>query len=368
MKSKSILVDCHVFDGGFQGSRTYIEGLYKEFISFKDVNFYFAAQDIENLKKIFGNESNVHYVKLRFKNKYLRLLYDFPAIIRKYKVEFAHFQYVTPFLKDCKFVTSTHDVLFLDYPEYFPWSYRISKKWLFYLSCLRSDFVFTGSFYSKLQIQKHFKIENVFHTPYGIQSVFFEPYDKEQVQNEVFEKYGYKDFIVFVSRREPRKNHLALLKTFVELSLYHQYWLVFIGDKDLNYKEFDEYYESLNESVKTKIITLEKLPFLEMVSFIRASRLCVYPSKAEGFGLPPLESAAARVPTICSNTTSMGEFDILSESLVDPYNLEEMKLKMTEKLSELDLSQLNTTSNLIQEKYNWSVIAKQYYEILFKDA
>jgi len=367
MKNKSILVDCHVFDGGFQGSRTYIEGLYKELVQYKDVTFYLAAQNTENLRNIFGTAPNIHFVSLTFKNKYLRLVYDYPRIIKKLNVEYAHFQYITPLFKSCKFITSTHDVLFIDYPQYFPWFFRVSKTWLYQLSCLRSDYVFTGSKYSKNKINEHYGVNHTVHTAYGIQSVFFEPYDKQEAQQYVFDKYGYQNIITYVSRCEPRKNHLALLKAFVELKLYESYFLVMIGGRDLPYPEYDDYLNGLSENISKKIVTLEKLPFTDMVAFIRASQLSVYPSKAEGFGLPPLESAAARVPTICSNATSMAEFDFFKEDLIDPYDLEDLKVRIFKKINQPDNEHTEQVAQIIKERYRWEVIAKQYYEILFKD-
>lgn len=48
-----LLVDCHVFDGKFQGTRTYLEGLYRCLTEHKDITFYFAAHDLQNLKRVF---------------------------------------------------------------------------------------------------------------------------------------------------------------------------------------------------------------------------------------------------------------------------------------------------------------------------
>ena len=49
-----LLVDAHVFDGKFQGTRTYIEGMYQKLVEHDDIDFYFAAQDIAGLMNVFG--------------------------------------------------------------------------------------------------------------------------------------------------------------------------------------------------------------------------------------------------------------------------------------------------------------------------
>jgi glycosyltransferase involved in cell wall biosynthesis len=78
--------------------------------------------------------------------------------------------------------------------------------------------------------------------------------------------------------------------------------------------------------------------------------LSVYPSIAEGFGIPPLEAIAASVSSVCSNTTAMADFNFMSEYLFDPHDKKAIK-----KAIELALSKpidSNLKKNLL-EKYNW---------------
>ena len=49
-----LLVDAHVFDGKYQGTRTYIEGIYTNMLRHEDIDFFFAAHNIDNLRGIFG--------------------------------------------------------------------------------------------------------------------------------------------------------------------------------------------------------------------------------------------------------------------------------------------------------------------------
>lgn len=59
-----LLIDAHVFDGKYQGTRTYIQGIYSAMITHKDIEFYFAAQNVSRLKSIFGIAENIHYIRL----------------------------------------------------------------------------------------------------------------------------------------------------------------------------------------------------------------------------------------------------------------------------------------------------------------
>ena len=67
MNHIKIFVDCHVFDGPFQGTTSYLSGLYSELIKKKDKTYYLASSNPENLEKIFGKHNNVIYLKYRLK-------------------------------------------------------------------------------------------------------------------------------------------------------------------------------------------------------------------------------------------------------------------------------------------------------------
>jgi len=350
MEKTRFFVDCHVFDGNFQGTTTYIKGLYSELIKDENHHFFFGASNIEFLKSVFGTHENLTYVKYRSKNKFHRLLFDIPNIIKKNKIDYAHFQYVIPPIKKCKYIVTIHDVLFLDFPQYFPLLYRLKNKFLFKISAKYSDVVLTVSEYSKVQIQKHFKIQKVSVTNNAVDPIFFESYNKQEVKELVADRFKITNYFIYVSRWEPRKNHHNLLKVFVEKEYYNNYSLVFIGDKAINNIDYISYYSSLPEHIKAKIFEFNKVNFEDLLLFVRGADLSIYPSIAEGFGIPPLESLAAKIPTICSNTTAMEDFYFLKELQFNPL----MEKEIFDKI-QLALLDNNWSRRVIEmkEKYNW---------------
>lgn len=355
-----IFADCHVFDGTPQGSTTYLKGLYSELIKDKDKMFYLAANDVKHLERIFGRRDNVVYLKYRWHNKFMRLLFDIPALVKKHSIDFAHFQYVVPPIKKCKYIVTLHDVLFMDFPQYFPLGYRLKNKFLFKLSAKYSDVVLTVSDYSKKRIRAHFNVDALI-TPNAVDSIFFEPYDKAEVIRQVKNKYGIENYWLFVSRWEPRKNHLALLKAFAEHGFHEKQQLVFIGDLALRNRTFDNYFAALPASVKDKVVFLNRIGFDDMLPLVRGATLSAYPSIAEGFGIPPLESLAAKVPTICSNATAMSDFDFLMPYLFDPYNqadiAQKAKAAMQHEVSE-------ETRKAVGGKYQWRNAADVFLKVV----
>ncbi len=355
MKPLNILIDCHVFDQSLQGTTTYIKGMYIELIKNKSNTFYFACNSY-NLEEIFGKHENVHYINYKTKNKFYRILIELPQIIKKNKIDYAHFQYIVPPIKKCKYIVSLHDVLFLDYPEYFPFIYKVSKKILYKFSAKNSDIVLTVSEFSKKRIEHHFKIENIYITPNAVEKCFYECYNKVEVQQMVLEKFGIKNYFLFVSRWEPRKNHHLLLKVFVENEYYKNYNLVFLGDEAIQNKSYNNYYQLLSNDIKEKIYKLNKINFQDLLLINRAARLSVYPSIAEGFGIPPLESIACGIPTVCSNTTAMADFDFISDCLFNPLDSLDLNSKIIIALKDTNL---NEKKEKVFNKYKWSLAAKE---------
>ncbi|MCF6131472.1 glycosyltransferase family 4 protein [Flavobacterium wongokense] len=357
MKAIRIFVDCHVFDGNFQGTTTYLKGLYSELIKDKKFHFVLGAAKIDFLETIFGTHDNVSYVQYKSGNKFYRLLFDLPTIIKEHHIDYAHFQYVVPPFKNCKYIVTIHDVLFLDFPQYFPLAYRIKNKLLFKSSATKSEVVLTVSDYSKQQIQKHFNVQKVTVTPNAVDPIYFEPYDKDEVKELVKEKFKTTDYFLFVSRWEPRKNHDRLLKAFVENQHYKKNNLVFVGNKALENKVYNDYYEALPADIKAKVFSFNKVDYDDLVLLVRGADLSIYPSIAEGFGIPPLESLAANVPTICSNTTAMSDFDFFGDCLFNPLDLNDLKNKIEIGLHDTKTPQKRSE---MAAKFTWQSAAAQF--------
>lgn len=351
-----LLVDSHVFDGKYQGTRTYLEGLYREAVLYKDIDFYFAAKDIETLQKTFGTSSNIHYVKLQANGSIARLCWEFPKIIRKYKIDYAHFQYITPLLKNCKEIVTIHDLIFLDYPQFFDWKYKLLNGWLFKRSAQRGDFLLTVSNWSKKAIGEHF------HVPLDkitiTSNCIVEPHP---IPTNIRKILKLDKYLMTVSRIEPRKNQLMLLKAFVDLSLYENYKLVFVGVYDLKSKSFDDYYNHLNEKIKKRIVFCS-VSYEELIDLYRNTSLFVFPSFAEGFGIPPLEAIVSGAPVLCSNVTAMEEFNLPDAFTFSPYNIKELEGKIKELLS--NRPNMENVKKRVVEEYKWSNEAAKLHSII----
>lgn len=360
MKKIKILVDAHTFDYSFQGSATFIKGLYNGLVENDQVEITLAAENLENLKTNFPDK-RFKYLQLENNSRFKRLFFEWPKIIKYGGYDFAHFQYIIPFFKECIYVTSIHDLIFLEQKEYFPWKYRFLRRILFNYSAIRSKVVLTISNYSKKSIVKKFNIDEkkVHMMPIG---VIQEP-AKDDLNIKA--KYGLSKYILYISRFEPRKNQRGLLEVYKELDLAaNGYQLVFIGAKKEKI-ELDEYQRVLDEvpiELKERVKFLENIPYNELSLFLRQAECFVFPSFAEGFGIPPIEAAVNSCKVLCSNLTAMGDFDFFKYHF-DPNDKQSFKNNLLLALND-DEYPFEQIKNEAQRRYDWKNIANEYFTIL----
>ncbi|MBP5398195.1 MAG: glycosyltransferase family 4 protein [Bacteroidales bacterium] len=373
-----ILVDCHCFDyPNTEGINTYIRGLYGAMIRTapKGWEFYLAARSPERLDWAEGCD-NVHFVRLSNRGKVRRLLFEYPRIIRRNGIDFAHFQYNAPPLKcllghraseggRCKTVVTLHDVLFKDFPSFFPLRYRLTKSVLFSLSAWRADMLLTVSEYSRQSIARHFHIpeKKMYVTPNAVTKDFY-AIDKRAAR-EFADARGVGKYLLYVSRFEPRKRQDLLLKTYLEMRLWEQgYDLVFVGRKTLEMPSFDALMEGMLQEVRSHITICYQAPYEELKYWYGAASLFVYPAEAEGFGIPPLEAGAVGIPCICSKRTAMGDFRFFGANHIDCTDEQLLQERIRALLGigqEAENAHVEEVRMQIANTYDWETIARKFF-------
>ena len=350
MRKIKILVDAHVFDDYYQGTTTYIKGIYNELVLDDNFEILLAGSNIELLKKHFS-DFRFRFIQIPKTSSWKRILFHFPEIIRDNQIDYAHFQYVLPPFLKTKSIVTVHDVLFLDFPEYFPKLYRIVRKFLFSWSAKRATILCTVSNYSQKAISRHFHIpiKRIIITPNAV-NLFIDDSVRKR-ERPMKDKY-----LLFVSRMEPRKNHLSLLKAFVELKLYTGYFLVFIGKTEIKVAPYEAYLTGLSAEIKSRVIHLENVTEDDLINWYIHSEVFVYPSIAEGFGIPPLEALVCGAKVICSNSTAMSDFKFLQNYQFDPFNINSLKDSLTGIL-QTDFPH-QSLIDFVYSNYSWRTIAK----------
>jgi glycosyltransferase involved in cell wall biosynthesis len=367
-KPLKIFVDAHCFDAEYQGSRTFVKEIYRALSAKKDLLLYLAANNTDELKDAFPQAENVVFLKYRSRQPFFRLAYEIPVLIKKHNIDVAHFQYITPLFKNCRQVVTIHDVIFNDYPNEFSKTYRLLKSFLYKRSTKTADVLTTVSAFSKASIQKHLKTNGraVHIIANGVNENFFAPHDKEEARAFLKEKYSLEKIILYVSRIEPRKNHAALLKAYLHLNAHAKgYHLVFIGHESVPVAELNALLANAAPEARRRIHFFASICDEDLLRFYRAARAFVYPSKAEGFGIPPLEAGAVGVPVLCSASSAMKEFSFFGDCLIEPKDEEGLKHGLKEILGkDHDTQKLQKISECIRAGYSWEASAEKLYQLI----
>lgn len=347
LAGRRILFDGHVLDGSPQGTTSYIQGMATELSSNNEV--FVACKHESSLKKFFGSDKNVRWVPLKSSNKYVRLAFELPALCKKYEIDYAYFQYVAPLRKNTKWIVCVNDVLFLDYPKYFPWRYIISKAILYYVSALRADILVTCSDYSRRRIERWFRLkENSIGVTYpAIVS------SKYADSAEISDLLG-KRFFLYVSRVEPRKNHVSLINALDQLTDYSDVLLVFAGHTTIEVERLNELIDRRKLGGRIRFIT----PSDDQLCWLyRNCSASFYPSLCEGFGIPILEAKLCGAFSFCASNTAMLDLDPYVDGMFDADDTAEI-VKLMRLVLTKQIQPVNSGRSII-ENFSWSMSAKQ---------
>lgn len=114
-------------------------------------------------------------------------------------------------------------------------------------------------------------------------------------------------YLLYVGALRRHKNWQGLLRAFALLprALRREHPLVLVGRTHRVGRELRRLLCSLHIGDDVRLI--EKASEEELPALYRGAAVFVFPSFAEGFGLPPLEAMACGVPVVASNRTSLPE-------------------------------------------------------------
>ncbi len=241
--------------------------------------------------------------------------------------------------QNVKKIVTIHDVIFKQFPRYYPFFdrniYHLKTK--FALS--KSDKVLATSEATKHQILKFYdvdesKIEVVYQ---GVEKAYYE----HQAKFTNDEKY-----FVYTSSFTKRKNHLALLEAFSLSKKQHQWNLKLIG---LNGEMLPTIKHAINElKINKRVEVLVDLPQNEVLKLMQNASAFVYPSLFEGFGIPLAEAAAVGLPMAVSRNAIFTELAEESALYFHPNDEKEMAAQLiTLTTDEARISQLAKRNQLL---------------------
>lgn len=276
-----------------------------------------------------------------------------------------------PFFSPVPLVQTLHDVIFMD-----PISLKDSlyqqfgnyyRRHLVPLVTGKSNAVITVSHYEKERILKRIKIdERKVRVIYnGIDEKRFTLLHDLKKAEEVKRRYNLPPgFILFIGNTAARKNAIRVIDAYTRYASGVQKPLPIVTP-GLPKEFIKSKLAAINQLAKQKYfvspgyIEDADLPFLYNLSTV-----FLYPSLAEGFGMPLVEAMACGAPVITSNTSCLPEIAGDAAILTDPMNIDSIANAIKGLSNNEDLRIRKITEGFSNAKrFNWTKTAEQVYEI-----
>jgi glycosyltransferase involved in cell wall biosynthesis len=189
-------------------------------------------------------------------------------------------------------------------------------------------------------------------------------------RRRIMERYQIQyPFLLYAGNIRRHKNIPRLVEAFAVVReqlathpVYHDLRLVIIGD---TISQFPAVRQSVIRSRVEQVVRfLGFVPFETLRCFYQSAAAFVFPSRYEGFGLPPLEAMACGAPVVTSNVSSLPEVVGDAAILVNPENVFDIVRGIREALLDEPLrAGLIRRGREQASRFSWDRTAHQVLEI-----
>lgn len=164
-------------------------------------------------------------------------------------------------------------------------------------------------------------------------------------------------YILAVSTIEPRKNWHALFDAYsLLLEKYPNMKIVIAGARGWKNKNIVEKMKTMH--TQGKLFFVPNLHPEQLYHLMKNAEMLVYPSVAEGFGLPPIEAQACGIPVLTSDIAPHREAQGEASWYCDPYDVRDMSEKMIQILTNRRMRRIKIKKGLINaQRYSYERIS-----------
>jgi len=232
--------------------------------------------------------------------------------------------YRVPRFRQTPVVASIYDAIPLRNPEWASPSLRSLKNWLLRRSVSFADLVISISHAAVAEIEEHYRVprERIRVAPPGVSDEWFTSEPPTEFERAAA-RWGLKPgYFLFVGTLQPRKNITALLDAYERLPAHvrSERQLLIVG-------KYGWAMESLRQRLKAlaphgRILWVDRIKLTTLRALYQNAGAFVFPSLAEGFGLPLVEALASGVTVAASNLPVLREVGGTLVSYFDPSDID----------------------------------------------
>jgi len=265
---------------------------------------------------------------------------------------------VTTLFYQGKTVVTVHDLIIYEHPEWFPGGLSdiFWRHFLVPRAIKNAGRVVAVSKYTKNQVVSRFGIdpEEVDVIYEGVTVTDTKPDETILAKNNISQPY-----FLYVGTIEPRKNLPRVIAALARLRKTNpEIQLVIAGKKGWKVAEVFATVKKLQLESNVKFCGY--VSDEEKQALYKNALAFVFPSLAEGFGLPVLDAMQSGVPVLTSNGTSLVEVAGDAALQANPYSVEEISAGLKKIAEDKNLRLEMTKQGKAQaQKFTWSQAAQK---------
>jgi glycosyltransferase involved in cell wall biosynthesis len=354
MRSVRVAVDATAVPTQRLGAGAYIVELLRHVdASAVDLHVLVKKSDAAELAKILP-DATLHAVSVS--NRATRIAWShvvLPARVRSIAPDVFHGpHYTLPSKLTCASVVTFHDPTFFTMPQV-----HERKKVAYFTRAARAAVATATRVIAPSEYSRRGAIEHAGASPDRTDVV---PEGADLTRYVPTEAIVDRPYILFVGALEPRKDVPSLIAAYDDLDTPHD--LILVGPPRWGTDAIEVAIAGAKRSA-----TIRRMGYVtedEKIALYQGASAFVYPSLAEGFGLPIVEGLACGVPVITTTGSSPEEIAKDVGLLVPPHDVPALRDAMHRVLSDEELSShLRRLGPQRAARYTWAAAASATVEV-----
>lgn len=323
MTGMRIGIDARFFGGEqSKGLGRYTQKLIEHLLAIDHKNHYVIFLQDNELAHWKHVPANVELVAAPYHWYSLAEQVFMPLKIRQHKVDFMHFPHFNvPLLYRGPFVVTIHDLIISRFPTerattLGPFKYRIKQfayNRVIQHAAHHAKKIITVSEYSKKDMIDFFKVSaNNIAVTYEAVDGFSGRTSTNEFSDEqraaILQQYAITSpYLLYIGNAYPHKNLETILQVVSTLKKAGRLFfkVVCVGREDYFYLRLQQTAWALD--IENEVLFPGFIPDRHLSAIYQGAFAYIFPSKYEGFGLPPLEAMYYGTPVISSNASCLPE-------------------------------------------------------------
>jgi len=377
----NIGIDARLYGPLGRGLGRYIEEVVKRVVALDPTNQYILFLSPRSFNDCQIEQANVQKVIMPQRWYSLAEQLAWPRLIYHYHLDMLHVPHFNaPFICPCPLVITIHDLILTQFPSrrastlspVVYWFKNLAYHLVIARAVKKAETIITISEFTKKDIIQQLavppdKIEVIYN---GLTTISSGSSYDFKADRDVLLRYNIKaPYFLYVGSAYPHKNLEWLVQLFIRWSKKHPgYQLVLVGEHDYFYERLIRFIADLPEKEsRGEIICPGFVPDEALAALYRQAALYVFPSRYEGFGLPPLEAMSYGCPVLSSDSSCLPEILGSAVSYFKDNDMDSALRAMEKILHNKNYRERLIALGLEQiKKYSWDNCAQETLKIYKK--